>query len=69
MESAGVEDILVTAFSMIINFVTEFLFQKFVVYRHQENTNNLALNEDEKAFNLILKVAKSENLDKKFVRF
>ena len=69
MESAGVEDVLVTAFSMIINFVTEFLFQKFVVYRHQENTNNLALNEDEKAFNLILKVAKSENLDKKFVRF
>ena len=42
LENAGVEDILVTAFSMIINFVTEFLYQKFVVYRHNENTNDLA---------------------------
>lgn len=41
-ESSGVEDILVTAISMIINFVTEFLYQKFIVYRHNENTNDLA---------------------------
>ena len=64
MEVAGVEDILVTAFSMIVNFVTEFLYQKFVVYHNAENT--LVKSEDEKVFTLIMKVLKSDSLDKKF---
>ena len=64
MEVAGVEDILVTAFSMIVNFVTEFLYQKFVVYHNAENT--LVKSEDEKNFTLIMKVLKSDSLDKKF---
>ena len=28
--------------NMLINFVTEFLYQKFVVYRGQIDTNDLA---------------------------
>ena len=31
--NAGWNDMLVTAMNMIINFVTEFLYQKFVVFR------------------------------------
>lgn len=34
--------ILATALNMIINFVTEFLFQRFVVYRNNIDTNKLA---------------------------
>ncbi len=56
LENAGVEDILVTAFSMIINFVTEFLYQKFVVYRHNENTNDLAT--ADKSFKIIMDTLK-----------
>ena len=56
MENAGVPDILVTAFSMIVNFVTEFLYQKFVIYRGNENTNDLALSDEEKAYKIIKKV-------------
>ncbi len=33
MSNAGVHDWLVEAFNMIVNFITEFLFQRFVVYR------------------------------------
>lgn len=33
---------LVTAINMILNFVTEFLFQRFVVYRNSVDTNELA---------------------------
>lgn len=56
LEKVGVEDILVTAFSMIINFVTEFLYQKFVVYRKSENTNNLARQDN--SFKIILDTLK-----------
>ena len=56
MENAGVPDILVTAFSMIVNFVTEFLYQKFVIYRGNENTNDLALSDEEKAYKIIKNV-------------
>ena len=44
-ESAGVADYLVLAVTMISNFVLEFLFCKFVVYRNQENTLELKSNE------------------------
>ena len=33
---------LVTAINMIINFVTEFLYQRFVVFRNTIDTNELA---------------------------
>ena len=37
-ESFGVHDFLILAITMVSNFVLEFLFCKFVVYRGQENT-------------------------------
>ena len=37
-EKSGVNDYIVLAVTMISNFVLEFLFCKFVVYRNQENT-------------------------------
>ncbi|MBR6522507.1 MAG: GtrA family protein [Oscillospiraceae bacterium] len=37
-EGAGVNDFLILAVTMVANFVLEFLFTKFVVYRGQENT-------------------------------
>ena len=40
-ETAGVPDYLVLAVTMLLNFVLEFLFCKFVVYRNQENTLEL----------------------------
>lgn len=33
MTNAGINDYIVLAFTMIVNFITEFLFQKFVVFR------------------------------------
>ena len=37
-EAAGVNEYIVLALTMITNFVTEFLYCKFVVYRNNENT-------------------------------
>ncbi len=37
-EGAGVNDFLILAITMISNFVLEFLFCKFVVYRGKEDT-------------------------------
>lgn len=37
-EARGVNDFLILAITMISNFVLEFLFCKFVVYRGKENT-------------------------------
>ena len=37
-ELAGAHDFLILALTMLSNFVLEFLFCKFVVYRGQENT-------------------------------
>ena len=34
---------LVTALNMLLNLVTEFLFQRFVVYRNSMDTNELAV--------------------------
>lgn len=44
----GVHDWLVEILNMLINFVTEFLFQKFVVYRGTIDTNELAKKEQAK---------------------
>ena len=37
-EGYGVNDFIILAITMVSNFVLEFLFCKFVVYRGQENT-------------------------------
>ena len=39
---------LVTALNMIINFVTEFLYQRFVVFKDSIDTNSLAQKEQNK---------------------
>lgn len=38
----GWNEYIVTAINMVINMVTEFLFQRFVVYRGSVDTNDLA---------------------------
>lgn len=38
----GWDGFLVTLMNMVLNFVTEFLFQRFVVYRNSVDTNELA---------------------------
>ncbi len=38
----GWNEYIVLGGTMIINFVTEFLFQRFVVFRHTMNTNDIA---------------------------
>ena len=39
-EGGGVNDFLILVITMLSNFVLEFLFSKFVVYRGKENTLN-----------------------------
>lgn len=38
LEAIGWNEYLVLGLSMLLNFITEFLFTKYVVYRHQINT-------------------------------
>ena len=40
--ASGVNEYLVLAVTMVINFVTEYLYQRFVVYRYTIDTNELA---------------------------
>ena len=42
LENAGWNGLLVEALMMIINFVTEFLYQRYVVFKNSLNTNSLA---------------------------
>lgn len=42
LTKAGVNEYIVEIGTMLINFVTEFLYQRFVVYRGKINTNELA---------------------------
>ena len=42
VQSCGWPGILATILNMIINFVTEFLYQRFVVFRNSIDTNDLA---------------------------
>ena len=37
-EGAGINDFLILGITMLSNFILEFLFCKFIVYRGQENT-------------------------------
>ena len=43
--SLGWNEYLVTVLNMVLNFITEFLFQRFVVYRSSLDTNDLAKKE------------------------
>ena len=42
LTKAGWNDFLVLAVTMLLNFVLEFLYQRFVVYRGKIDTNDLA---------------------------
>lgn len=42
LSEAGVHDWLVEGMNLVLNFVTEFLFQRFVVYRNTVDTNAVA---------------------------
>ena len=42
LTKAGWNDFLVLAVSMLLNFVLEYLFQRFVVYRNSIDTNDVA---------------------------
>jgi len=42
LEKAGVHDWVIEVINLLVNFVTEFLYQKFVVYRNSCDTNELA---------------------------
>ena len=48
LTNIGWNEYIVLVGTMIINFVTEFLFTRFVVYRHSINTNELGKKENEK---------------------
>ena len=48
LESAGWNGTIVTGLMMLLNFVTEFVWDKFVVFRGSENTNKLAKRQAEK---------------------
>lgn len=42
LTTAGWNDFLVLSGTMVVNFVTEFLYQRFVVYRNRIDTNDVA---------------------------
>jgi putative flippase GtrA len=48
VKQLGWNEILIQAITMIINFVTEFLYQRFFVFRNSLDTNSLAKKEQEK---------------------
>lgn len=45
LTTLGWNEYLVTALNMVVNFVTEFLYDKFVVFRDSIDTNSLAKSE------------------------
>ena len=49
LTTAGWNDFLVLAGTMVVNFVTEFLYQRFVVYRNRIDTNDVARRPSKKA--------------------
>ena len=49
LTKAGWNDFLVLAITMLLNFVLEFLYQRFVVYRGKIDTNDVARRAEEKA--------------------
>jgi putative flippase GtrA len=49
LTNVGWNDYLVLAGTMLINFITEFLFCRFIVYRNSINTNELGRKDRERA--------------------
>ena len=49
LTTAGWNDFLVLAGTMVVNFVTEFLYQRFVVYRNRIDTNDVSRRPSKKA--------------------
>ena len=49
LTTAGWNDFLVLAGTMVVNFVTEFLYQRFVVYSNRIDTNDVARRASKKA--------------------
>ena len=49
LTQAGWQDWLVLGLTMLLNFVTEFLFQRFVVYRGKIDNNEVARRAEDKA--------------------
>ena len=47
-ETLGWNEYLVTAINMVLNFVTEFLYDTYVVFRGTIDTNDIALKQREK---------------------
>lgn len=47
-ETCGWNEYLVTAINMVLNFVTEFLYDRFVVFRDSIDTNDIAMKEKAK---------------------
>lgn len=47
-ETCGWNEYFVTAINMVLNFVTEFLYDRFVVFRDSIDTNDIAMKEKEK---------------------
>lgn len=52
VETAGWNDYVVEIINMLLNFVTEFLYQRFFVFGKTLNTNDLAKKESEKDQNV-----------------
>ncbi len=52
LTAIGWNNYIVLIGTMVINFVTEFLFTRFVVYRHSINTNDLGRKENERLENM-----------------
>ena len=48
LTNIGWNDYIVLIGTMVINFITEYLFTRFVVYHHSINTNELGQKENEK---------------------
>ena len=48
LTDAGANEYLVLGGTMVLNFVTEYLYQRFVVYRYTIDTNRLAREEEAK---------------------
>ena len=45
LETAGWNDYLIQALNMVINLITEYFYQRFVVFRNSIDTNDLAKKE------------------------
>ena len=52
LEAAGWNDYLIQALNMVINLVTEYFYQRYVVFRKSIDTNDIAKKQQEKEANM-----------------